>query len=58
MLVIGNAKVNYADKVMEVQKQALAFSNPQIPYNWEQKERIQGGFFAFLTSIFSINTET
>jgi AraC-like DNA-binding protein len=44
-LIIGNAKVHYADKVMEVQKQAISFSNPQIPYNWEQKERIQGGYF-------------
>jgi AraC-like DNA-binding protein len=52
MLVIGNAKVNYADKVVEVQKQALAFSNPQIPYNWEQKERIQGGFFCIFNQHF------
>ncbi|MCU7549695.1 helix-turn-helix transcriptional regulator [Chitinophagaceae bacterium LB-8] len=52
MLVIGNAKVNYADKVIEVQKQALAFSNPQIPYNWTQKERIQGGFFCIFNHHF------
>lgn len=33
-LIIGNSKVLYADKVIEVQKQALTFSNPQIPYTW------------------------
>jgi AraC family transcriptional activator of pobA len=51
-LVIGNAKVHFADKVVEVQKHALAFSNPQIPYSWEQKERIQGGYFCIFTQDF------
>jgi AraC-like DNA-binding protein len=45
MLVIGNSKVHYADKVVEVQKQALSFSNPQIPYKWEHLENIRGGCF-------------
>src|SRR3954470_4961771 len=35
MLAIGNGRVHYADKVVEVQKQALSFSNPHIPYKWE-----------------------
>lgn len=35
MLVVGHSRVHYADKVVEVQKQALSFSNPQIPYKWE-----------------------
>jgi AraC-like DNA-binding protein len=52
MLVIGNAKVHYADKVIEVQKHALSFSNPQIPYSWEQKERISGGFFCIFNKNF------
>jgi AraC-like DNA-binding protein len=52
MLVLGNAKVNYADKIIEVQKQALTFSNPQIPYNWTQKERIHGGLFCVFTEAF------
>lgn len=45
MLVIGNSKVNYADKVVEVQKQALSFSNPQIPYSWEHLDKIRSGVF-------------
>jgi AraC family transcriptional activator of pobA len=52
MLVIGNGKVHFADKVLEVQKQALSFSNPQIPYSWEQRERIQGGLFCVFTQEF------
>jgi AraC family transcriptional activator of pobA len=52
MLVIGNAKVHYADKIIEVQKQALTFSNPQIPYSWEQRERISGGLFCIFDQTF------
>ena len=43
MLVVGNSKVHYADKVVEVQKQALSFSNPQIPYKWEHLDAIRIG---------------
>ncbi|MBD0289073.1 MAG: helix-turn-helix transcriptional regulator, partial [Flavisolibacter sp.] len=52
MLVIGNGKVHYADKVIEVQKQALTFSNPQIPYSWEQRDRISGGIFCIFNQHF------
>lgn len=45
MLVIGNSKVHFADQVVEVQKQALSFSNPQIPYKWEHLDNIRKGFF-------------
>ena len=31
MLVKGNSKVHFADQVVEIQKQAISFSNPQIP---------------------------
>ncbi|MES2767095.1 MAG: helix-turn-helix transcriptional regulator [Bacteroidota bacterium] len=52
MLVCGNAKVHYADKVIEVEKQALSFSNPQIPYSWEQRDRITGGFYCIFNQYF------
>jgi hypothetical protein len=52
MQVIGKGEVNYADKVVEVQKFALSFSNPQIPYSWEQRDRIQGGFFCIFNRQF------
>ena len=45
MLVIGESKVQYADKVVEVKNHALSFSNPQIPYKWENLENIRGGVF-------------
>ena len=58
MLVIGNSKVHYADKVVEVQKQALSFSNPQIPYKWEHLDNIRSECFVFLTNIFFTSMET
>lgn len=52
MLVIGTGKVHYADKIVVVQKQALAFSNPQIPYKWEQTDSIRSGFFCIFNQHF------
>ncbi len=45
ILVIGNSQVHYADKVIEVQQQALSFSNPQIPYKWEHLDNIRSGVY-------------
>lgn len=45
MLVKGHSRVHYADRVISVKKQALSFSNPQIPYKWECTENISAGVF-------------
>ncbi len=45
MLVLGGGRVHYADRILEVKKQALSFSNPQIPYKWEHTEEITGGIY-------------
>jgi AraC-like DNA-binding protein len=52
MLVIGNSQVHYADKVIEVQKQALSFSNPQIPYKWEHLDNIRSGVYCIFNQHF------
>ncbi|TRX01996.1 helix-turn-helix domain-containing protein [Flavobacterium gawalongense] len=52
MLVKGNSKVHYADKVVEVKKQALSFSNPQIPYKWEHLDNISEGSFCIFNQHF------
>jgi AraC family transcriptional regulator, transcriptional activator of pobA len=52
MLVIGNSKVHFADKVVEVQKQALSFSNPQIPYKWEHLDNVRDGYFCVFNQHF------
>lgn len=52
MLIIGKSKVNYADKVFEVKKQALSFSNPQIPYKWEHLDHVRSGVFCIFNPHF------
>ena len=52
MLVKGNSKVYYADKVIEVQKQAISFSNPLIPYKWEHLDNIREGAFCIFNQHF------
>lgn len=52
MLVIGNSRVHYADKVVEVKKQALSFSNPHIPYSWEHLDTVREGFFCIFNPHF------
>lgn len=51
-LAIGNNKIHYADKVLEVKKQALVFSNPYIPYQWEHADGINSGFFCVFNQHF------
>jgi AraC family transcriptional regulator, transcriptional activator of pobA len=52
MLVVGDIKMNYADRVVSIKKQALFFSNPQIPYNCENLERIEDGFYCIFNQHF------
>lgn len=52
MLVLGNSFVHYADQVIEVKKQALTFSNPQIPYKWEHLDGIRSGVYCVFNNQF------
>jgi AraC family transcriptional activator of pobA len=52
MLVMGQSQVHYADRVFQVQKQALSFSNPQIPYKWEHRDTIRSGVFCIFNTHF------
>lgn len=52
MLVIGDIDMLYADKVISIKKQALFFSNPQIPYKCEQLERIKEGYYCIFNQHF------
>ena len=51
-LVHGNGKYLYADKKIEVRKHALVFDNPKVPFGWEERDRITGGFFCVFSSDF------
>ena len=51
-LVKGKSRVHYADKVVQVEKQVVVFSNPQIPYNWEKIDDQLTGYFCVFTEAF------
>ena len=55
MLVKGSYKVHFADGTVEVKKQALVFSSPQIPYNCEFTNQNRIGFFCVFTPAFFNN---
>lgn len=57
-LIIGKNRIHYADKVIEIQKQALFFTNPQIPYKFEWIDDHKAGFFCVFTPAFFIISET
>lgn len=52
MLVKGNSQVVFADRVVEIKKQALSFSNPQIPYKWEHLDKIREGIYCIFNQHF------
>lgn len=52
MLVKGNSHVHFADQVVEIKKQALSFSNPQIPYKWEHLDKIREGIYCIFNQHF------
>lgn len=52
MLVKGASRVHFADKVVEVKKQAISFSNPQIPYKWEHADNNRTGYFCIFNQHF------
>ncbi len=51
-LIIGRNRIHYADKVINIQKQALFFTNPQIPYKFEWIDDHQSGIFCVFTPAF------
>ena len=51
-LIRGRSRVEYADKVIEIERQALLFATPRVPYNWEPLDRQQAGHFCVFTEEF------
>ncbi len=48
----GASRVEYADKVIDVQGNALMFATPKIPYHWLPEDGNQTGMFCIFTSDF------
>ncbi|OCA77376.1 transcriptional regulator [Chryseobacterium artocarpi] len=54
-LIIGKGKLHYADKWIRVERPALLFSNPIVPYSWEADDEDQKGWFCLFTETFLQN---
>lgn len=53
-LIIGKNKVEYADKVIDIQTNALLFATPKIPYHYVPQDTNQTGHFCLFTDEFLI----
>src|SRR5258707_3051830 len=50
--MIGSNRLEYADKLIELDGPALIFSNPLIPYKWERISPDIAGYFCIFTEAF------
>jgi AraC family transcriptional regulator, transcriptional activator of pobA len=51
-LIRGKNRVEYADKIIEIEKHALLFATPKIPYNYVPQDKEQSGHFCVFTNEF------
>lgn len=57
-LIIGKNRAEYADKVIDIEKNALLFATPQIPYHYVPQDTNQKGFFCVFTPEFLIKSKS
>ena len=51
-LIEGKNKAEYADKVIDIEKYALLFATPKVPYNYISQGEEQGGCFCIFSAEF------
>lgn len=57
-LVCGKNIAEYADKVIHIEKNALVYGSPKIPYNWIPQDENQAGYFCIFTTDFLMPGKT
>lgn len=57
-LIRGRNRAEYADKVIEIEKNALLFATPKIPYNWVPLDPKQSGSFCVFTDAFLVKNKS
>jgi AraC family transcriptional regulator, transcriptional activator of pobA len=57
-LIIGRNRAEYADKTIDIEKRALLFATPRIPYNYLPLDEKQSGHFCIFTSDFLMQNKT
>ena len=57
-LISGRNRAEYADKVIDIEKNALLFATPKVPYNWVRQDLNQSGYFCIFTDEFLIKNKS
>ncbi len=57
-IIRGRNKAEYADKEIHIEKNALLFATPLIPYNWLPQDDNQFGYFCIFTAEFLIQSKS
>jgi len=56
--ISGRNTAEYADKIISIEKNALLFATPRIPYNWLPQDDEQDGYFCIFTDEFLIQPKS
>lgn len=57
-LINGHNRAEYADKVIDIKKNALLFASPKVPYNYIPQDEKQSGYFCIFTDEFLAASRT
>jgi AraC family transcriptional regulator, transcriptional activator of pobA len=57
-LIRGRNRAEYADKVIDIERQALLFATPNIPYHYVPQAEQQSGTFCIFTPDFMAHTKS
>ncbi|WP_316810806.1 helix-turn-helix transcriptional regulator [Pedobacter heparinus] len=57
-MISGRNQAEYADKVIDIEKNCLLFATPKIPYNWLPQDDNQSGNFCIFTPDFLVQNKS
>lgn len=57
-LIRGRNRAEYADKVIEIEKNALLFATPKVPYHYVPLDKNQSGYFCIFTDEFLMQSKS
>ncbi|SHM97489.1 transcriptional regulator, AraC family [Chitinophaga jiangningensis] len=57
-MISGRNRAEYADKVIEIENNALLFASPKIPYHYVPQDENQSGYFCIFTEEFLVPTKS
>lgn len=57
-LIRGRNRAEYADKVIDIEKNALLFATPKVPYHYVPQDTEQAGYFCVFTDEFLVQAKS